>query len=109
MLIPFLYRFNIQLTTRHIPGCLNVKADYLSRMGRLHTEWQLRPDVASEIIAMFGCTVDLFATAVNAQMPRFVTWRCETGSVGTDAFSLSWRKETPYIFPPVTLLPEILL
>ena len=41
----------VTLKARHIPGCLNVVADKLSRLGQtIQTEWSLLPEVFSDLV-----------------------------------------------------------
>ena len=56
--------YQITLKARHIPGCLNVMADLLSRSNQVQsTEWSLHPQVFKQIChKWFTPHVDLFAT-----------------------------------------------
>ena len=58
------HHHRITLRARHIPGCLNVMADSLSRSNQTHsTEWSLHPQVFKQICQKwFTPLVDLFAT-----------------------------------------------
>ena len=55
---------DITLRARHIPGCLNVIADRLSRPNQpIMTEWSLHPQVVNLIFRLWGTpVVDRFAT-----------------------------------------------
>lgn len=96
------------LKAEHIPGKDNIQADYLSRMHDHHTEWMLDPLIARGLIRRFHLRIDLFASHLNCQMDRFVSWKFHTAAVGVDAMSMDWRQETPYMFPPLKLLLPIL-
>jgi hypothetical protein len=52
-------------------------------------------------------TIDLFATAENAQLPRFCSLQPDDGAMVRDAFSLSWTDQFLYLFPPFN--PRFLL
>ena len=52
--------------------------------------------------------IDLFALRVNAQLPRFVSWKPDPDACLFNAFSVSWEKFIPYIFPPFSLLGKVL-
>ena len=58
------HHYHITLKARHIPGCLNVMADLLSRSNQVQsTEWSLHPQVFKQICQKwFTPHVDLFAT-----------------------------------------------
>ena len=61
------HHYHITLKARHIPGCLNVMADLLSRSNQVQsTEWSLHPQVFKQICRKwFTPHVDLFATHLN--------------------------------------------
>ena len=65
------HRYQITLKARHIPGCLNVMADQLSRLTQIQsTEWSLHPQVFEQIcLKWFTPHVDLFATRLNHKVP----------------------------------------
>ena len=52
-------------------------------------------------------TLDAFATAESAQLPRYMSWYPDREAVGRDAMLLPWDPVT-YLFPPVPLLPKVL-
>ena len=55
---------DIIVRARHIPGCLNVIADHLSRPNQpIPTEWSLHPEIVKRIFRFWGTPeVDMFAT-----------------------------------------------
>ena len=63
------HHYKITLKVRHIPGCLNVMANLLSRSNQVQsTEWSLHPQVFKQIChKWFTPHVDLFATRLNIQ------------------------------------------
>ena len=64
------------MSAAHIPGHLNPVADEESRARNVDAEWQLRSDLFSEICTQFGTPeVDLFASRINAQLPKYVSWQ----------------------------------
>ena len=69
------HHFQITLKARHIPGCLNVMADLLSRSNQVQsTEWSLHPQVFKQIcLKWFTPHVDLFATRLNHKVPLYVS------------------------------------
>ena len=57
----------------HILGSENVEADVESRTSR-ELEWKLDPFFFQDILSYLGqCEVDLFASRVNAELPRYVS------------------------------------
>ena len=101
---------NIVLSARHIPGCLNVVADQLSRKGQaLHTEWSLHPQIFRDICRLHGTPqIDLFATWFNRKLPLFVSPVPDPESVQVDAMSMDWAGIQGYAFPPVAMVPQVL-
>ena len=91
---------------RHIPGCLNVKADHLSRPNQpIPTEWSLHPEIVSCIFGFWGTpVVDMFATASNSHLPWFMSPIPEPRALAVDALSQDWQGMSMYMFPPFPLL-----
>lgn len=54
------------------------------------------------------CSVDLFASRLNNQLPRFVSWHPDPFAIETDAFQISWQEELGYAFPPFSLVGRCL-
>ena len=74
-IITWCHHFHITLKARHIPGCLNVMADLLSRSNQVQsTEWSLHPQVFKQICQRwFTPNVDLFTTHLNLKLPLYVS------------------------------------
>ena len=66
---------HVVLKARHIPGCLNVISDKLSRQGQIiHTEWSLHQEVFDLLCQTWHCPqVDMFATRYNCKLAKFVS------------------------------------
>ena len=93
----------------HIPGQENLIADFLSRGRVLPSEWTLHPQVVSHLQRAFGpLRVDLFASALNARLPRYCARTQDSAAWRIDAFSLQWTGLRAYAFPPFTLIPRVL-
>jgi hypothetical protein len=52
--------------------------------------------------------VDLFATRLTNQLPRFVSWRPDPEAEATDAFTQNWSLIKGYAFPPFNLVGRCL-
>ena len=81
------HHYQITLKARHIPGCLNVMADLLSRSKKVQsTEWSLHPQVFKQIcLKWFTPHVDLFCHSpepqsstirVSSPRPKCLGHRC---------------------------------
>ncbi len=92
-----------------IPGYLNVGPDVLSRQGPRPGEWMLHPEVVKQIWRMsYQVEVDLFATRVNAQCPLWFSL-APPAPLGLDAMVQTWPRLRLYAFPPIALLPGVLM
>ena len=99
----------IWLSAVHIPGCTNVEADWLSRNCYSHHEWQLNRVIFQKLRAVFpALSNDLFASVLNAQLPRYVSWNPDPHATFVDAFSIPWTGEYFYAFPPFSLIHKCL-
>ena len=80
-------------------------ADSLSRRGQiLPTEWSLSPRVFLQICAALGTPdVDLFATNQNHKLPY-----PDPAALDSDALSIPWKGIWGYVYPPTSILPQIL-
>ena len=101
---------NCWLTVAHIPGILNVEADEQSRKSEIRTEWKLNEQDFNLIKAelQFNPTIDLFATRINCQLPRFLSFRPDPEAEAIDAFTLSWSHLRFYAFPPFICVDQVL-
>ena len=86
------HHYHITLKARHIPGCLNVMADLLSRSNQLQsTEWSLHLQVFKQICQKwFTPDVDLFATHLNHKLPLYVSPVPDPNAWNIDALNLNW-------------------
>ena len=84
---------DIIVWARHIPGCLNVTADHLSRPNQpIPTEWSLHPEIVERIFRFWGTPeVDMFATLSNSHLPRFMSPVPEPRALAVDALSQDWQ------------------
>ena len=99
---------NIWLSALHIPGTSNVLADSLSRRYSDH-EWMLNKHYFSIICDIFpNLSIDLFASILNNQLPRYVSWKPDPNATYVDAFNISWEHEYFYAFPPFSLIHKCL-
>ena len=104
------HRYQITLKARHIPGCLNVMADLLSRSNQVQsTEWSLHPQVFKQIcLKWFTPHVDLFATRLNHKVPLYVSPVPDQNAWNIDALNINWLGLTAYAYPPTALLHRVI-
>ena len=104
------HHYHIKLQARHIPGCLNVMADLLSRSNQVQsTEWSLHPQVFKQICQRwFTPHVDLFATHLNHKLPLYVSPVPDPNAWDIDALNINWTGLTAYAYPPTALLHRVI-
>ncbi|XP_066305375.1 uncharacterized protein [Branchiostoma lanceolatum] len=101
----------LMLSASHLPGLDITEADSCSRVFQDKTEWQLDRSVFLQINAQtdFSLTIDLFASRLNAQLPRFVAWRPDPMAVAVNALDMDWYQlGLAYAFPPFSLVFRVL-
>ena len=104
------HHYHITLKARHIPECLNVMADLLSRSNQVQsTEWSLHPQVFKQICQKwFTPYVDLFATHLNHKLPLYVSPIPDPKAWDIDALNINWTGLTAYTYPPTALLHRVI-
>ncbi|XP_045101188.1 uncharacterized protein LOC123498111 isoform X1 [Portunus trituberculatus] len=98
------------ITCSHVPGAVNLLADAASRKFNDRHEWKLNEDIFQELCKRFGVpSIDLFASRLNKQVPRFCSWLPDPEAEFFYAFSISWSQfELIYAFPPFALITRCL-
>ena len=71
-------------------------------------DWTLDQEVFDRIFQHVDwASVDLFASANNAKISKFVSWQPEALAWRIDAFSVVWDFEF-YAFPPFSVIGRVL-
>ncbi|KAA6398449.1 MAG: hypothetical protein EZS28_006022 [Streblomastix strix] len=52
-------------------------------------------------------TIDLFSQHFNNPLPRFISTIRRHKEIAIDALNQAWKKEFPWIHPPILLLPAV--
>lgn len=101
---------NIWLSSAHIPGKNNCQADFESRNFKEEYEWKLDENTYLRAThkLQFKPEIDLFASRMNYQISKYVSWRPEPEAYAVDAFSISWKNQKIYCFPPFSIIPAVL-
>ncbi|KAI8605722.1 hypothetical protein EDD21DRAFT_299130, partial [Dissophora ornata] len=73
-------------------------------------EWSIKQEFFNHLDNQWGPhKTDLFASPLNAKLPRFVTWRPHPAAPTCDSLRLQWTPlDGLYIRPPWSLLPHVL-
>jgi ribonuclease HI len=102
---------NIRLTVSHVPGIQNDLTDALSRMDSAG-DYELKEEIYRRAMQQlqFSPSIDLFASVNNKKCSRFMALPgpLGRGAQGHDALLYSWEKESPYVFPPIQMMPRVL-
>ena len=100
---------NVFIHAEHLPGKLNVRADWHSRHVQDCSDWQMHPMIFQQLQDRLGpFSIDLFASRTNAQLPIYCSWKPDPSAVAINALSISWTDHHPYLFPPFSLLSRCL-
>ena len=92
-----------------LPGKNNVRANTESRQMKDHSDWMLNPSIFHSIVGTFPyLEVNLFATRLTSQLPRFFSWRPDPLAEATDAFLQDWSRIQGYANPPWNLVGRVL-
>ena len=77
-----------------------------SRKVNKELEWQLNPDTFALLLERvnFQCDIDLFASRINNQLPKYLSYRPDPQAYAVDAFTLSWTGFQFYAFPPFSVI-----
>ncbi len=98
----------LSLRAVHVPGVLNLVADFLSRQKLRPGEWMLNHQTVAQIWDLFGkAEMDLFASQESSQCPLWFSLS-SPATLGIDAFAHPWPNMRLYAFPPVKLIPAVL-
>ena len=66
------------------------------------------PTYFKKISSIFGnSALDVFASRINYQIDRYISWKPDPKILATDAFSIKWNIERYYIFPAFSLLGKV--
>ena len=81
-----------------------------SRRTNSGTEWMINNSVLQKTLAgmNFHPDIDLFASRLNAQFPRYVSFRPSPGAVAIDVILLNLSQYKFYAFPPFSVIATFL-
>ena len=92
----------------HVGGALNVRADFLSRLGVPDHSYFLRQDIFDEIRSRlsFPLKLDCFASRLNFKIGKFISRYDDPLAAFVNAFDVPWR-DFLYLFPPFPILHRV--
>ena len=99
---------DIRLTSEHVPGAENHRADFLSRWIDPE-DWKIHPRIFEAATALLGpCEVDAFATSENTLLPKWWSRFPSLGCAAVDALKQDFSKTRAWCNPPFSLLLVLL-
>jgi hypothetical protein len=99
---------DIWLSVCHLPGKVNIEADRLSRSTNIDLEWKLNTKGFHEINSSCGPhDIDLFASRINHQLSRYISYLPDPNAEFVDACSLKWIHINGFAFPPVSIVRKV--
>ena len=80
--------------------------DKMSRVFNDNTEWMLSHKLLKILCDrfQFNPQVDLFATRLNKQIDKYVSWMPDPYCIPVNAFNFNWKTHKIYAFPPFSLI-----
>ena len=107
LLLDLLEVLDCELRAVYIRSAENKMADFFSRLA-VPRDYLLRQEIFDSIMSSVACcTVDAFASAATARLPRYWTQHPEPGAEATDAFTQRWVDEVVWAHPQPWLLPRV--
>ena len=100
----------ITLTAEYLPGTLNTRANKASReMKNSSSEWVLNKPIFQKLIqALVPMDVDMSASKLCHQIPKYINWQPDLHAWMVNAFQINWTHLKAYPFPPFTLTGRVL-
>ena len=99
----------IWLSASYIPGKHNVTADVEPLRKQNGSEWMINEKILQQCLESLssGPDIDLFASRMNYQLEKYVSFKPDPGAIAIDAFSLLANLKF-YAFPPFSVIPMVL-
>ena len=97
-------------TAEYLRGTLNTRADKASRkMKNSSSKRILNKPIFQKLIQASGpVDVDLFASRLGHQIPKYISWQPDPQVWMVDAFQINWAHLKAYTFPLLALKGRVL-
>lgn len=70
-----------------------------------NTEWKLHSNLFKAVIELWHEPhIDMFASRLNYQLQKYVSWKPDPFAYAIDAFNMSWQNLFIYAFPPFSVI-----
>ena len=101
----------IEVYASWIPRDLNTFADFYSKLND-SADWKLNPVIFNWLQSQWGMfDIDLFASYVNSQLPRYYSFFWTPTAHGVNAFNFSWGRSSfsqCWSYPPFNLIAKVI-
>ena len=90
-----------------IPAAESIMADKMLRVFNDNREWMLSHKLFKILCDKFQFTPQVdhrFATRLNKQIDKYVSWMPNPYWIAVNAFNFSWKTHKIYVFPPFSLV-----
>ena len=103
------HHYHITLKARHIPGCLNVMADLLSRSNQVQsTEWSVHPQGFKDLLEVVHTSCRLIRYSPEPQTSTLRISCPRPKGLGHRCSKLNWTNLSAYAYPPTALLHKVI-
>ena len=98
------------LTAAHVPGVENIEADKESRKLHIDGEWMIDSVILKQSFAALNVEpeIDIFASRVNRQLNRYISYNADPEAEIINAFTIEWDNFKFYAFPPFAIIGQVL-
>ena len=104
----FCLAIKITLIAEYLPGTLHTRADKASREMK-NSSWTLTKPIFQKLIQALGPVhVDLLASRLCHQIPKYISWQPDPHAWMVDAFQINWAHLKAYAFPPFAFIGTVL-
>ena len=99
----------ITLTAKYLTSSQNIQVDCESRHTKDSSEWKLCPQTFARTTQIMGKpSLDLFASRLSHQLPRYMSWKLDSCCMAVDVLQQKWTHMFPYAFSPFSLIGKVL-
>ena len=90
----FCLAIKITLIAEYLPGTLHTRADKASREMK-NSSWTLTKPIFQKLIQALGPVhVDLLASRLCHQIPKYISWQPDPHAWMVDAFQVNWKPKS---------------
>ena len=107
----YIEKKRLQVKASHIPGVMNDRADFLSRVFKKDHDWEISTQAFRSITHKFGpMAFDLFASWQNTKVESYAAWGPDPRAQIIDCLKQNWQTiPSPwYLVPPWPVMSKVI-